>query len=285
MGRDWQLGVYEKALPSNLSWEEKLKAAGELGFDFVEISIDETDEKLARLNMSQQERRDLVEVMVATGVPIRTMCLSGHRKYPLGSENPATEARSLEIMDKALQLAVDLGIRIIQLAGYDVYYEESTEKTVARFGKNLQKAVDMAAAHGVLLGFETMETPFMNSVTKAMAYVKKINSPYLHVYPDLGNVTNAMAASGGSVLQDLSNGAGSLIAMHLKETRPGVFRDMDFGAGHVDFSAGIAGAWSQGVRRFTLECWYHGEQNWTERLAAARNRFAQELDGQIKREL
>lgn len=284
MVRDWQLGIYEKALPSELSWEEKLRAAGKLGFDFVEISIDETDEKLARLNMSQQERKELVELMATTGVSIRTMCLSGHRKYPLGSEDPAIEARSLEIMDKALQLAVDLGIRIIQIAGYDVYYEESTEKTVARFDKNLQKAVDMAAAYGVLLGFETMETPFMNSVTKAMAYVKKINSPYLHVYPDLGNVTNAMVASGGSVLQDLSNGAGSLVAMHLKETKPGVFRDMDFGTGHVNFSEGITEAWRQGVRRFTLECWYHGEQDWVERLTTARNRFAQELDSQVKRE-
>lgn len=284
MVRSWQLGIYEKALPSTLSWEEKLRAAGGLGFDFVEISIDETDEKLARLDMSQQERKELVEAMASTGVPIRTMCLSGHRKYPLGSANPTTEARSLEIMDKALQLAVDLGIRIIQIAGYDVYYEESTEKTVARFEKNLQKAVDMAAAYGVLLGFETMETAFMNSVTKAMTYVRKVNSPYLHVYPDLGNVTNAMVASGGSVLQDLSNGEGSLVAMHLKETKPGVFRDMDFGAGHVDFSEGITGAWCQGVRRFTLECWYHGEQDWMERLAAARNRFAQELDSQIKKE-
>ena len=35
----------------------------------------------------------------------------------------------MEIMEKAIQLAEDLGIRIIQLAGYDVYYEESSFET------------------------------------------------------------------------------------------------------------------------------------------------------------
>ena len=48
--KHYQLGLYEKAMPGTLSWREKLEAAREAGFDFVEISIDETDQKLARLN-------------------------------------------------------------------------------------------------------------------------------------------------------------------------------------------------------------------------------------------
>lgn len=37
------LGLYEKALPAEWSWERRLSAARELGFDYMEISIDETD--------------------------------------------------------------------------------------------------------------------------------------------------------------------------------------------------------------------------------------------------
>ena len=55
--------------------------------------------------------------------------MSGHRKYPLGSSDPAICERGMEIMDKAIRLADDLGVRIIQLAGYDVYYEESGAET------------------------------------------------------------------------------------------------------------------------------------------------------------
>ena len=40
------VGLYEKALPASMCWEERLTAAGQAGYDFVEISIDESDERL-----------------------------------------------------------------------------------------------------------------------------------------------------------------------------------------------------------------------------------------------
>ena len=239
----YTLGLYEKAMPAELNWKEKLTAAGRAGFDFVEISIDETDEKLRRLDMSRDERMELVSLMAETGVPIRSMCLSGHRKYPFGSRDPEICRRSMEIMEKAILLADDLGIRIIQLAGYDVYYEESTDETRLRFGKNLKLAVEMAACRGILMGFETMETAFMDTVEKAMKYVNQIKSPYLQVYPDCGNLTNAAVLYGTDVLQDLETGRGHLAAMHLKETVPGKYREIPFGTGHVNFEAAIGKAW------------------------------------------
>ena len=152
--RKYSLGLYEKSMPNNLVWEEKLQAAKNAGFDFVEISIDETDEKLSRLDMSKNERLQLVRTMMEVELPIRTMCLSGHRKYPLGSSDPATCKRGIEIMEKH-QLAEDLGIRIIQLA-IMMFIMKSDTDTVA-FEEN-SKSVPMAAKADVVLGFETMET-------------------------------------------------------------------------------------------------------------------------------
>ena len=103
----YTIGLYEKAMPNTLTWREKLEAAKEAGYDFVEISIDETDAKLARLDWTKEERLDLVKTMYEVGIPVRSMCLSGHRKYPIGSSDPATCARGMEIMEKAIQLADD----------------------------------------------------------------------------------------------------------------------------------------------------------------------------------
>ena len=66
--KEYVLGLYEKAMPKELSWKEKLLAAKEAGYDFVEISIDETEEKLARLDMPVEERLSLVRLMAETGV-------------------------------------------------------------------------------------------------------------------------------------------------------------------------------------------------------------------------
>ena len=274
----YEIGLYEKAMPGKLSWREKLLTAKELGYDFVELSVDETDAKLARLDMTRKERLEILQIMNEVGVSFRSMCLSGHRKYPLGSADPATCARGMEIMEKAVQLAADLGIRIIQLAGYDVYYEDSTPETVARFGENLKKATMMAAKAGVMLGFETMETEFMNTVGKAMKYVDLVNSPYLGVYPDSGNLKNAAVTYGTDVYEDIRSGAGHTVAMHLKETVPGKFREIHFGTGHVDFQKTIDTAWEIGVRRFVTEMWYVGQDSWKEDIREAHDMMSTILD-------
>lgn len=267
MRSDYTLGLYEKSMPSGLDWRQKLEAAKAAGFDFLEISIDETDEKLGRLDMDRDRRLELVQLMYETGLPIRSMCLSGHRRFPLGSRDPLIRERSMEIMAKAIRLADDLGIRIIQLAGYDVYYEDSGPETRKYFAENLQKAVDMAARSAVMLGFETMETPFMNTVEKSLAYVRRSASAYLSVYPDVGNLTNAALEGGTDVLEDIRSGRGQLAAMHLKETLPGVFREVPFGEGHVDFPSAVNAAWESGVRRFVAEFWYTGGSGWRDDLS------------------
>lgn len=260
--KEYTLGLYEKSMPNSLTWEEKLNCAKECGFDAVEISIDETDEKLARLDSSLEERKELVDLMFKCGVPIRTMCLSGHRKYPLGSMDEATRKKGMDIMRKAIDLADDLGIRIIQLAGYDVYYEKGNEVTKQYFQDNLIESVKMAASKGVILAFETMETEFMNTVEKSMEFVKLVNSPYLQVYPDCGNVTNAALDYGISAADDFETGRGHMPAVHLKETVPGKFREITFGTGHVNFEEIIKKSWDIGVRKFTAEFWYVGNEDW-----------------------
>ena len=280
MEKCYTLGLYEKSMPGSLSWKEKLEAAKTAGFDFVEISIDETGEKLARLDMSRAERMEMLNLMRVVEMPIRTMCLSGHRKYPMGSHDPEIRRKSMEIMKKAIGLAEDLGVRIIQLAGYDVYYEDSDADTVRYFCDNLRISAEMAAEAGVILGFETMETEFMNTVQKAMRYVDLVSSVYLNVYPDIGNITNAAKLYHTDVLEDLRSGRGHLAAMHLKETRPGVFREVEFGTGHVNFEEAIATAWSLGVRKYVTEFWYTGNPGWREDLAFARKMMADILDMQ-----
>ncbi len=77
--KDFYLGVYEKAMPVDITWEERLSAAKEAGYSFLEISIDESDMRQERLSWSKKQRFDLLRTSQSVGLPIRTMCLSGHR--------------------------------------------------------------------------------------------------------------------------------------------------------------------------------------------------------------
>lgn len=274
----YQLGLYEKSMPNELSFAEKFAETRMAGFDHLEISIDETDEKLARLDWTAQQRMALLKDMDQAGVRLRSMCLSGHRKYPFGSRDVQLRNRALEIMEKAIQLAEDLGIRIIQLAGYDVYYEEGAEDTEKLFSENLQIAVEKAASHGILLGFETMETPFMDTVEKAMKYVNQMDSPYLGVYPDIGNLKNASLLYGKSVNDDLAIGKGHIFAAHLKETVPGKYREIPFGTGHTEFSSQLKLLKDFRVNLFVGEFWHTGSEQWREDLAFANSFLRKRID-------
>ena len=265
--REYTLGLYEKAIPAGFTFAQMFDIAREGGFDRFEISIDETDERLSRLDLPYEEQYRIGILSRQAGTPVRTMCLSGHRKYPMGSRDPEIRSRSMDIMKKAVDFSQNAGISLIQLAGYDVYYEEGDEETEKYFRENLFLAAEYASAHGVLLGFETMETPFMDTAGKAMKYVDLINSPYLGIYPDIGNMKNAAVLYGHDVSEDLAQGRDKIFAVHLKETLPGVYRDMNFGTGgHTEYVPCIKTALDHGCRMFTGEFWYQKGQDYKETI-------------------
>lgn len=262
----FSLGVYEKAMPESLSWEEKLNSARLAGFDRVEISIDETDKKLARLYEGNDFVNHLVDLQRKTGITIRTMCLSGHRRFPLGSHFEEIRDKSMDIMRKAIEFSDKVGIRIIQLAGYDVYYNETSSPDSKKyFTENIIKSVEYASRFGVILAFETMENDFMNTIGKAMEFVRHVDSPYLQVYPDIGNVTNGAE----DVVEDIRTGKGHIVAAHLKETKPNVFRNMRFGEGHVDFGSAIRELKKQGVYMYTAEFWFDENRDYLSEMKHA----------------
>ncbi|EFW7933185.1 L-ribulose-5-phosphate 3-epimerase [Shigella flexneri] len=173
------LGIYEKALPAGECWLERLRLAKTLGFDFVEMSVDETNERLSRLDWSREQRLALVNAIVETGVRVPSMCLSAHR----------------------------------------------------RFRDGLKESVEMASRAQVTLAMEIMDYPLMNSISKALGYAHYLNNPWFQLYPDIGN----LSAWDNDVQMELQAGIGHIVAVHVKDTKPGVFKNVPFGEGVVDF--------------------------------------------------
>ncbi|HSQ26835.1 MAG TPA: L-ribulose-5-phosphate 3-epimerase [Anaerolineales bacterium] len=225
------VGIYEKAFPAEYSWEQILTSARQAGYDFVEMSIDESPERLERLNWSHDERSALRQLIFDTGVPVWGMGVSAHRKYPLGSASSELRQKGLDILHQSIELAADLGVRVIQVMGYDAFYEPSNTETQARYLEGLRTSVGWASAAGVLLALENGDSELVDSVEKAMRFVKILNSPWFQVYPDIGNMT----AAGYSPLEQLPLTEGHLVGVHVKDTRQGELRGVPLGHGIVQF--------------------------------------------------
>ena len=233
------LGIYEKAMPVSLSIPEKLKYAKQLGFNFIEMSIDESDQRLARLTWSKDNIHKINETQLYEDIYVQSICLSGHRRYPLGSSDENIRNKALEIMFQAIDLAQKIGVRVIQLAGYDVYYETKSQLTAQNFKESLNVALDYAAKKQVILALEIMDDTFLNSISKYIELKQAVsNHSYLKVYPDVGNLS---AWPRNNVPNELAKGINDTVAIHLKDTLPvtadfkGKFKDVPFGEGEVDF--------------------------------------------------
>ncbi|NCB71226.1 L-xylulose 5-phosphate 3-epimerase [Sphaerochaeta associata] len=237
------LGLYEKALDPKFNWHERFAKAKQLGFDFLEISIDETDERLTRLDWSLEQIEEFRHAALVSGMTCQSMCLSVHRRFPFGSKDPAVREKAHELLLKAVDFCNHAGVRVIQLAGYDVYYEPSTPQSVMYFRQAMAWAAKVAEQKQVMLAMEIMDTPFLNSISKHMAYEAMINSPWYKVYPDIGNLS---AWPENDVDFELERGISSIVGVHLKDTLsvtesfPGKFKCVPFGSGCVDFSKRFA---------------------------------------------
>lgn len=220
-------GIYEKALISN-ALESSLKYASDHGYSFWELSIDNTRKE--RLLWSDKQIEDLLNVCLRTDMPIYNMVLSLHRDYPLGSNNESIRLESLEFLYKAIDLAVKLGIRTIQLAGYYTSSNDSDDGTLEYFINTLSLGVKYASANGIMLGIENMDYDLI-TVNDIAYVIKRINSPYLKMFLDVGN----LVANQLNPLDQLINVMPHVVGIHLKETKLGVYRRVDFSKGDVPF--------------------------------------------------
>lgn len=270
-----RVGLYEKALPNELSWEDKLKQTKELGFDFLEISVDESDERRSRLDWNDEQVYALRHLCEKHGVPLQSMCLSAHRKFPFGSADPTIREQAVIHMEKAISLAYKLGIRTIQLAGYDVYYEPADKVTHQRFIEGMKLSAQLAERSGVMLAVEIMDTDYLNSLSKFEVLSREVNSPYFTAYPDVGNISGWNY----DIVTELKLSKPHITQIHLKDTYKvtdeykGQFRDLVIGDGEVDFNAIFETLKeTECVVPLVIEMWAQDER-WKENILTAQKRL------------
>jgi len=269
------IGLYEKALPVSLSWEERLIFARDAGYSFMEISIDETDERIERLKWDTAKKKSLREITENIGVPILTMCLSANRRFPIGSSFEEIQKKGMEIISDAIWFAFHMGIRVVQLAGYDVVFgEKSTELSKSLFCSNIKKSVNLASSLGVMLAIENVESELADSLDKIMRYIKEIDSPWLQIYPDFGN----LKAMGYEFEKQLKLYSGHIAAVHVKDTLPGIFRNVAFSEGFVDFLSAFNTLKSIGFNGpFLLEMWTDSKKDNYEIIRFSREWIVQQM--------
>lgn len=224
------LGVYEKALPAG-DIEEMLSSARIAGFDFFELAIDESQERLSRLAWRSGQRRAVNAASRRVGMPISVVTLSAHRATPLGSASAERRRRARGMLTGAIELAADLDAPLVQVAGYFVFYEDHHRDARRHFVHGLGEGCLRAAELGITLGLENVDGQDITSVDDGLAVLADIDHPRLGLHVDVGNLVGNELDVGLQLQRALPK----LVAVDLKDARPDVFRRVPFGEGTVPF--------------------------------------------------
>lgn len=266
---DIVLGIYEKAMPDITDWDEFFAEVKEGGFSFTDLSVDESAERKARLDWPLLERRAVRDAAARYGVQIGGICLSVHRAVGPGSADESVRQEASEIFRKGIELCRDLGAPVLQVAGYFAYYEEATEGQRERYIEALREAVGFAARAGVMLGIENVDGNDITSISKAVEICQEINSPWLQIYPDIGNIAEQQL----DTESELRAGEGRIVAMHIKDVRVGEPRRVPLGEGIADFPTAFAELKRQGWSgRLMIEMWNDNAPDSASVSAAAREK-------------
>lgn len=264
------IGSYEKAFPENTTLADMLWLSADAGYDFFEMSIDRTDNRINRL-YDEGFQTELKQLILNAPINIGSICLSALSTYTLGNINPDIREKAKDIFCKAILLAARFGVRIVQIPACDMpKFDERSNDTNTFFLDSLKELIPFAAMHGVIVGLENMENDYADSVKKCMCIINEINSPYFQLYVDAGNITSAALLSGEDIKDDMYSGLGRYCAFHQKETRPQKYGGLFYGEGHVDFQRCTQYALDMGAYRFVMEYWYTGNPDWKSDLKKAR---------------
>lgn len=269
------LGIYEKALRWNGDWDQLFSDVRSAGFSFVDISVDETPERMSRLKWSKETREQVREAAARQGTQAGGLCLSVHRAIGLGSADPAVRAHADQICYEGIELCRDLGIPVLQVAGYYAYYEKTDPKQRSRYVESLRRAISEAARAGVLLGIENVDGNDVTSISSGMKIIREINSPWLQMYPDVGNIAEQQLDE----VEELRAGEGHMLALHVKDVRVGEPRRVPMGTGIANFPKAFAELARQGWSgRIMIEMWNDDAPDSVERCVQARRIVQQMLE-------
>ena len=158
---------------------EKFKLLKDLGYDGVEMSSPGGADKQAALAASRQ-----------TGLPIHGMVGSIHWQTRLSDPDPEVRAKATEGLRTAIIETHRVGGSAVLLVPGQVKdpEHENHDQVWQRSIVEVRKVLPLASRLGIRILVENVWNDFCYDPHKLAAYIDEIDSPWVGVYFDIGNV-------------------------------------------------------------------------------------------------
>jgi len=164
-------------LPKKLSDADKFKLARRCGFEGIDAEpLDSLD--------AMREQAGLAR---AASVPIHGLVFGGW-DTPLSDPNPKIVKKGLTGMENALRCANAINATTVLLVPAIVTEKVSYADAYKRSQQNVRKLLPLAAELNVVITIENVWNKFLLSPLEFARYIDELDSPYVRVNFDVGNV-------------------------------------------------------------------------------------------------
>ena len=215
-------------LPKELSYADRFKLAGDVGFEGVEGQTMEDPKVAEEIKKASEDAK----------VPIHSVMNMAHWDNPLSSSDPAVVKKSLDGMRTSLHNAKLWGAETVLLVPAVVNPETSYQDAWTRSQKNIRTLIPLAEELKVIMAIEEVWNKFLLSPLEMAKYVDEFKSPWIKQYFDVGNVVLY------GYPQDWIHTIGKRIAkVHLKDFKMGkgwspvTAQFVNLGDGDIDWAA------------------------------------------------
>jgi len=177
----------------NKTLEESMDLAKKAGYEGIELALDETGR--TGLTATPEDLAKIKAYAEKTGLALPSVATGLYWSYPFTSNDEAVREKAVEIAEKQLEMAKALGADTILIVpgavdipwvdNFDaIPYDIAYERALTGFNRIKSKA----EALKIHVGIENVWNQFLLSPLEMRDFVDKINSPYVGVYFDVGNV-------------------------------------------------------------------------------------------------
>ena len=176
-------GANAKIYPESFTVDDVLKASKEIGYDGVELNLDEEN-----LKFNSRERRSFAEKAQSLGLELPSLYSGLLWKYNLASPDDTIRKKGIEILKTVCEFAADIGARVVLVVPAVAVLEMSYQKTWELSKKSILEAASAAKDYDIYLGIENVWNRFLYSPLEFRSFIEEINHPNVKAYFDVGNV-------------------------------------------------------------------------------------------------
>ncbi len=187
-----------------LPFAEQARLAAALGYDGLEVAPFTLDAEAPHL-LPAARRAELRRIAVEEGAPITSLhwLLVAPAGLSITSADPALRARTLDVMQRLIGLAADLGATLL-VHGSPKQRHVAAEGDAARAEEAMARAGEWAVAHGLTYCLEPLDagqTSWARTVEEAVSIVRHVASPGLKTMLDVSAAGNGEAEPAAELLR------------------------------------------------------------------------------------